>query len=253
MATISSVFPLAGVAGAVVTVRGGGFIAQTQARIGGVSAAVSVVSATELAVTVPAGVAAGPADLAVSDDGLAWATLAKGVYVLAAPATTTPGNLLQGSARAVFIDGRPVGFTDAPVKLAHDVALSEAEVEQEVGAVKLFKQQERWRMSLSLAEVSLENLCTVFDGAEVVEAGAVRTLALGGTAAVREHSLLVLGPGPNGGQRDFFVYRAVIDGREPLTIARETPQRLPLSFRLLPEMSLPAGQRVLRIAEGGAA
>jgi len=119
--------------------------------------------------------------------------------------------------------------------------------------VKLFKQRERWRLSLSLAEVSMENLRTVYDGAEVVEDGAVRTLALGGEAAVREHSLLVLGPGSNGGQRDFFVYRAVIDGCEPLVIARETPQRLPLSFRLLPEMSLPAGQRVLRIAEGGVA
>jgi hypothetical protein len=249
MATISCVFPMAGVAGAVVTVRGSGFAAGMVARIYGVAADVEVISAQEAGVTIPAGVAAGPADLAVSEDGATWSTLPKGVYVLSAPATATPANLVQGGARAVFIDGRPVGFTDAPVKLAHEVGLSEAEVEQEISAVKLFKQQERWRLSLSLAEVSLENLRTVFDGTEIVQDGDIRTLALGGAAAVREHSVLVLGPGPGGSQRDFFAYRAVIDGHEPLAIARETPQRLPLTFRLLPEMSLPVGQRVLRIAE----
>jgi hypothetical protein len=249
MVTIAGVFPVAGVAGDVVTVRGDGFAAGLHGAVGGVAATVAVVSAQEATVTLPAGAAAGPADLALREDGAAWTTLAKGLYVLAAPAAPAAGNLLQGGARAVFIDGRPVGFTDAPVKLAHEVALSEAEVEQEIGAVKLFKQQERWRLTLALAEVSLENLRLAFDGATVVEADGIRTLTLGGEAAVREHSVLVQGPGPDGGLRDFFAYRAVVDGLEPLSIAREAPQRLALTFRLLPELSLPAGQRVLRIAE----
>ena len=103
--------------------------------------------------------------------------------------------------------------------------------------------------SLSLAEVSLENLRAAFDGAEIVESDAIRLLSLGGMAVVREHSVLVQGPGPGGAQRDFFVYRAVIETHDPLIIARETPQRLPLTFRLLPELSLPEGERVMRISE----
>lgn len=249
MVMITGLFPVAGVAGDVVTVRGGGFAEGLQAAVGGVAATVVVISAQEATVTLPEGAGVGPVDLALSADGAAWTTLAKGVYLLTTPAAPVAGNLLQGGARAVFIDGHPVGFTDAPVKLAHELALAEAEVEQEIGAVKLFKQQERWRLTVSLAEVSLDNLRLAFDGAAVVEADGIRTLALGGEATVREHSVLVQGPGPDGGYRDFFAYRAVVDRSEPLSIARETPQRLALTFRLLPELSLPAGQRVLRMAE----
>jgi hypothetical protein len=255
MATITSVSPAAGTAGTVVTVRGSGFNTETpaanQVTFGGTAAVeITVVSASELRVTLPVTAAHGPADAAVSaDGGLTWATLAKGCYLLATAQATTPGHLVQGGARAVFIDGRPVGFTDAPVKLAHERVHAEAEVEQELGAVQLFPRLERWRLTLSLAEVHLENLQVVFGGA-IVEDGGGRRLSLGGDAGTTEHSLLVQGPGSHGTARDFYVYRAVVETHEPLLIARDAPQRLPVTFRLLPEMSLPAGSRVVRIVEG---
>lgn len=254
MVAMQSITPIAGLAGETVHIHGSEFTETMQVALGGVAAVVTARSATELAVVIPAASPAGPVDVTVSAEaGVVQATLPRGLYIMAAEATFTPDNLVQGSARAVFIDGRPVGFTDGPVRLAHEVSLNEAEVEQEVGAVKLFKNHERWRLSLALAEVSLENLCIVFDAPAVSVDGALSTLCLGGNAAVTEHSVLVQGPGPCGTLRDFFAYRAVVEEHDPLIIARDAPQKLPFTFRLLPELRLPAGQRILRIAECGVA
>jgi len=66
---------------------------------------------------------------------------------------------------------------------------------------------------------------------------------------VREHSLLVQGPGAHGKLRDFYAYRAVPASSEPLLLARDQPQTLTLTFLLLPELALPVGERILRVAE----
>lgn len=255
MLTLSQLFPIAGTAGATVTLLGSGFLPfapeQHVVTFGGVPATGIVVPGTqELRATVPALPTPGPVDIAVSNDGGAtFVTLPRAFYALLTPFAIAPANLLQGGARAVYVDGVPVGMTDGPIRLAHETHYAEAEVAQELNPVQLFKQRERWRLFLSLAEVSLDNLRLAFDGATVTELGGIRTLTLGGDTAVREHSLLVQGPGPNGAQRDFFAYRAVVEHHDPLVIARDAPQRLPLTFRLLPDTTLPAGQRILRIAE----
>lgn len=254
MITLTHATPLAVLAGDTLTLTGTGFDPDTPAAhpvtLGGLPAAVTAVTATTLQVTVPDGVQAGPVDVRASADaGATWATLPRGVYLLITPAVSTAANLVQGSARAVFIDGRPVGYTDQPVRLTHDVTLAEAEVEQEMGAVQLFKRGERWRLFLSLGEVSLENLRLAFAGTTITTAEGQRVTAVGGTSVVDEHSVLVQGPGPGGTARDFYAYRAVIEERAPLVIARDKPQQLALTFRLLPDLALPAGQRVLRIAE----
>lgn len=134
------------------------------------------------------------------------------------------------------------------MKLAHEVTLYEAEVEQELNPVAVFTRRERWRLTLALAEVSLENLRTVFGGGEINASTAGRTLGLGGAAAT-EHSLLVQGPGANGKLRDFYAYRAVPASIEPLLLARDKPQLLTLTMLLLPELKLPVGERILRVAE----
>ncbi len=252
--TITHVTPIAGLAGDVLTLTGTDFNitdpSHNQVTVGAFPATVTTVSASTLQVTVPAGVQAGPVDVQVSaDNGATWALLPRGAYILLAAATTSVTNLVQGSARAVYIDGRPVGYTDQPIHLTHDVTLTEAEVEQEMSAVKLFKHGERWRLFLSLGEVSLDNLRLAFAGSTITTADGVRVTGLGGAAVADEHSLLVQGPGPGGAARDFYAYRAVIEERAPLLIARDKPQQLALTFRLLPDLALPAGQRVLRIAE----
>jgi len=254
MVAITQIFPIAGVAGTAVSIRGTGFNAAAPidhvVTFGGRPALmITVLSSQEMIATVPSGVSAGPVDVTVSADaGVTTATSAKAFYALSAAHVQTPGNLVQGGARAVFLDGRPVGFIDAPVRLAHDVVFGEADVEQEISAVKLFKQSERWRLRLSLAEVSLENLQIALGGT-LTATGPIRALAVGGGSETLEHTVLVQGPGVSGKLRDFYAYRAVIVEHEPLLIGRDTPQRLPLTFRLLPEMSLPVGQRILRIAE----
>ncbi|MEI7832871.1 MAG: IPT/TIG domain-containing protein [bacterium] len=247
--TITAISPISGLPGAVVTIYGTGFVADAPEEylvaIGDESATVSAVSATELRCTVPALAAFGPLDVTVrhipDEEEI---ILPRAFYAKAVAVAPDAGNVLMGGARAVFLDGRPVGYLNGPVRLAHEVTLYEAEVEQELNPVAVFTRRERWRLTLALAEVSLENLRTVFGGGDIVD----NTLGLGG-APVREYSLLVQGPGANGKLRDFYAYRAVPASSEPLLLARNQPQTLTITFLLLPEMALQVGERILRVAE----
>ena len=247
--TITAISPICGLPGETITIYGTGFIPDAPEEylvaIGDESAAVSVVSATEMCCTVPILATFGPLDVTVrylpDEEEI---TLVRAFYLLESAAAPDAGNLLMGGARAVFLDGRPVGYLHGPVRLAHEVTLYEAEVEQELNPVAVFTRRERWRLTLTLAEVSLENLRAVFGGGDIVE----NTLGLGGAPA-REHALLVQGPGASGKLRDFYAYRAVPASSEPLLLARNQPQTLTITFLLLPEMALPMGERILRVAE----
>jgi hypothetical protein len=212
MPTIASVQPLSGQAGETVTIRGAGFAAGCTVRIGATNALADVVSAQEVRAIVPADLA-GSVDVAVDD-----AVLPLGFYALAATWSVDRGALLQGGARAVYLDGLPVGLLDGPVRLAHELSLAEAETNAELNPVRLFKRRERWRLSLTLAEISLANLRLAFDG--TAREGA---LGLGGDPTVHEHGLLVTGPGPSGASRDFYAYRAVVEQTDALALAREAP------------------------------
>ena len=119
MLTITGISPISALPGTVVTVYGTGFIAAAVddyvVIIGGENAAVLAMTATELQFTVPASIGTGPVDVTVkhlTDED--EATLPLACYLLAAPAAHDPGNLLLGGARAVFLDGRPVGLSGWP-------------------------------------------------------------------------------------------------------------------------------------------
>jgi len=184
--TITAVTPISGMPGTTVTIYGTGFVADALddylVTIGDESAAVSAVSATELRCTVPVIAANGPVDVTVrhipDEEEI---TLPRAFYLLGSAVAPDAANLLQGGARAVFLDGRPVGYLNGPVRLAHEVTLYEAEVEQELNPVAVFTRRERWRLTLALAEVSLENLRAVFGGGNIVD----NTLGLGGAPRAR--------------------------------------------------------------------
>ena len=144
-------------------------------------------------------------------------------------------NVIFGSVTSLSVDGVNVGFTNGGVRVSKAKDLTEVELDQIVGVGKIFKSMERMFLETNLSEGTLANVKIAFDepAANVISAGSQLDLG-GNSSAVVEHTMALIGEGPNDKTRTFTVYIAVaVDEVEIEAGSRTEPGFIPVKFQLL--------------------
>lgn len=191
------------------------------------------------------------------------------------------GNLyIGGPAAAIpaFVSGTPfnttvaaatgwrhVGGTQEGVEVGYDPEMGEVEVDQLGDAALLFNTGVTVTMNTTLAEATLDNLLLSWgiheDRLETDATTDVDTLWLGAPDAddlpdntPPEHKLIVVGRAPkaaDGARRErvYVANRAISIDAASHTLRRTEATVFPVSFRLLPDPSQPAGQEYGRIMD----
>jgi len=154
----------------------------------------------------------------------------------------TAENVIIGLGK-ISIDGVSLGYTSDGVTLVKNTDRIDKEVDQSYAPVGIHKIRESFELRTQLAEVTLANLKIAWEQTEsVVESSPTRTLSWGMNPAVVEHTLEFIGKSPEGYDRTFTVYKAVIweEGEVPHT--RDALTVIPITFRILPDVDLAAGK-----------
>lgn len=109
------------------------------------------------------------------------------------------------------VDGASIGYTSGGVTLMHASDKVELEVDQSYSPIGIHKTKETFQVRSNLAEATLENLRLVWEQTEAIVVGVgVKTLSWGMNEDVVEHTLAFIGKSPEGFDRTFTVYKAVV-------------------------------------------
>jgi len=141
------------------------------------------------------------------------------------------------------VDGVGIGYTSGGVNLVANSDRMDKEVDQSYAPVGIHKIRETYQIQTSLAEATLANLKIVWEQTEaVVESSPTRTLSWGMNPAVVEHTLEFKGKSPEGYDRTFSVYKAVVWEVGEIAHQKDALTLIPVTFRILPDVSKPAGK-----------
>lgn len=157
-------------------------------------------------------------------------------------------NVLVGVGK-ITVDGTSLGFTSGGVTLTVTTDRVDKEVDQSFAPVGIIKVREQYNVVTNLAETTLENLKIVWEqtAAIVVDAGgggnpATRSLKWGLNEDVIEHTLEFFGKSPEGFDRIFSVFKAVIFDVGDTAHVRDAITVIPATFRILPDTAKSAGE-----------
>lgn len=141
------------------------------------------------------------------------------------------------------IDGTSVGYTSGGVSLGVSADRMDKEVDQSYAPVGIHKIRESYQVKTNLAEATLANLKIVWEQTEsITEGGSSRTLSWGMNPAVVEHTLEFKGKSPEGYDRTFTVYKAVVWEVGELEHTKDKVTVIPVTFRVLPDTTKAAGK-----------
>jgi len=141
------------------------------------------------------------------------------------------------------VDGVSLGYTSGGVNLVASSDRMDKEVDQSYAPVGIHKIRETYQIRTSLAEATLDNLKIVWEQTEaVVESSPTRTLSWGMNPAVVEHELEFKGKSPEGYDRTYTVYKAVVWEVGEIPHMKDALTLIPVTFRILPDTSKPAGK-----------
>jgi len=151
-------------------------------------------------------------------------------------------NVLMGVG-LLEVDGNSVGYTSGGVQLLHTSDKMEKEVDQSYAPIGIHKVKETFSIKTNLAEATLDNLKMVWEQTEeVVENSPSRTLSWGMNQDVVEHTLIFKGKSPEGYDRTFSVYKAVVWESGDIDHAKDKLTLIPITFRILPDVTKAAGK-----------
>jgi len=157
-------------------------------------------------------------------------------------------NVLVGLS-TLKIDGISVGYTSGGVTISLATDRTDKEVDQSFAAVGIIKVRESFTLKTNLAEATLDNLRLIWEQvASIVTTPAgigvppKRKLKWGQAPSIIEHTLEFIGKSPEGYSRSFSVFKAVIFEVGDLPHQKDAITTIPVTFRILPDVSLPAGQ-----------
>jgi hypothetical protein len=154
----------------------------------------------------------------------------------------TPANVLIGVG-TFKVDGVDVGYTSGGVVLVKSDEKMDKEVDQEYAPVGIHKIRETMQLRTNLAEATLANLKIVWEQTSSVEdGGSTRTLSFGMNPDVVEHTLEFKGKSPEGYDRTYTVYKAVVWEAGEVPHQKDALSLIPVTFRLLPDTTLAAGK-----------
>lgn len=161
-------------------------------------------------------------------------------------------NVLVGVGR-LSVDSASVGYTSGGVTLVLTTDKIEKEVDQSYSPVGIHKVKETFEIKTNLAEATLENLKLIWEQTEtIVVAAGTRTLSWGMNSAVVEHTLEFKGLSPEGYDRTFTVFKAVIWESGELVHQKDAITVVPVTFRVLPDVTKAAGKEYGTIVDATA-
>jgi hypothetical protein len=150
--------------------------------------------------------------------------------------SVTEANILVGFGR-LELDGVDVGATFGGVEISKTTDFHFKAVDQVLDEVGAVPTKCEMTIKTSLAEATLEN----FKKASIV-AGPPRKLPLGIDTKVIEHTLVFIGTAPTGFNREYHVYRAIAFGASAHSLKKDDKVVIPVSFRILPDLSKTSGE-----------
>jgi len=155
------------------------------------------------------------------------------------------GNVLVGIS-TLKVDGSSVGYTSGGVILTASADKIDKEVDQSYAPIGIMKVKESFGVKTNLAEVTLENLKIVWEQTSAITTlggpPATRTLKWGMNQSVIEHTLEFKGKSPQGYDRTFSVYKAVVMESGDISHTKDAMSLIPVTFRVLPDVAKPAGE-----------
>jgi hypothetical protein len=141
------------------------------------------------------------------------------------------------------VDGVSVGYTSGGVNLVANSDRMDKEVDQSYAPVGIHKIRETYQVVTNIAEATLANLKIVWEQTEtIVEETTTRTLSWGMNPEVVEHTLEFRGKSPEGYDRIFSVYKAVVWESGEVSHKKDALTVIPVTFRILPDTDKPAGK-----------
>jgi hypothetical protein len=141
------------------------------------------------------------------------------------------------------VDGVSIGYTSGGVNLVAASDRMDKEVDQSYAPIGIHKIRETYQIVTNLAEATLANLKIVWEQTEtIVEESTTRTLSWGMNPAVVEHTLEFQGLSPEGYARTFSVYKAVVWEVGEVAHQKDALTLIPVTFRILPDVSKAAGK-----------
>lgn len=153
-----------------------------------------------------------------------------------------PQNVLIGVGR-LLVDASSVGYTSGGVVVIKTADRMDKEVDQSYAPVGVHKIRESFEIRTMLAEATLENLKTIWEQSVAIEEGVgARTLYWGMNEDVVEHTLEFRGKSPDGFDRIFSVYKAVVWESGELIHQKDALTTVPVTFRVLPDITKDAGK-----------
>ena len=154
------------------------------------------------------------------------------------------------------LDGVSVGFTSGGVTLAAGADRVDKEVDQSYASVGIIKVRESYNVQTNMAESTLENLKRVWEqtaAIEVIAGGGgnppKRRLKWGMNQSVVEHTLEFRGKSPEGFDRVFSAFKAVVFEVGDTPHVRDAITVIPVTFRILPDTTQATGEEYGTIAD----
>ena len=140
-------------------------------------------------------------------------------------------NVLVGAA-TLTIDGVDVGHLKEGVTVRMSRDYYDVEGQHRVGVIKKVKTKEAMFVATVCQEATLRRIREIWDQGT----GVVGTSIALGTTETFEHTLVIVGPGPNDTVRTFTVYRAVSISEGAMPISQSEEAAIPVEFECLKDM-----------------
>ena len=151
------------------------------------------------------------------------------------------GNVLIGVG-VLKVDGTSIGYTSGGVTLVMTSDKMDKEVDQSYAPIGIHKIRESFEIRTNLAEATLENLKLVWEQIQSVQTDVgTKTLPWGMNPNVQEHTLEFHGRSPDGYDRKFSVYKAVVWEVGEMVHQKDALTVIPITFRVLPDVDKGAG------------
>jgi len=144
-------------------------------------------------------------------------------------------NIVFGAVTSISLDGTDIGFTTGGVTYTKQKEHTDVELDQVIGVGKKYKSMERLFVETTLAEATLANLQRAFDepAGNMVQSGSQLDIG-GNSATASEHTMTLVGKGPNSGTRTFSLYIVVsVDETAYIAGSRTEAGTVPVRFECL--------------------
>ena len=145
--------------------------------------------------------------------------------------SVTDSNVIVGKA-VISVDSIDVGHTLDAVNVRLERDYLDVESQQRKGIVKKVKILEKMFVATTLGEATLSALKAAWDQAAMATHAETGSAYLG-SVDTNEHTITIVGSGPNNGTRTLTIYRAVSVDAGEMTLAREEVSGVPVEFECL--------------------